>query len=346
MSEPSGYLAIDLGPSRLAAGVVSADGAVVLRDRVATPSRSVWPALTQLVRRVLAANPSDVVPVAAGVTCPGPIDRGTGAMKPVGLPVWHDFPLRRELAATTGLPVHVDTAGRGLALAEMWRGASSALPESERFLATLALGDDVDGALVAGGRLLDGLTNNLGQFGHLIVEPDGAPCPCGASGCLTAYAGARAIEAATGRELRRTPAAHIDNVGIMVGRACATIAAMFDVGEIVVGGAVAEVLGTPFFDALAREFEQRSRLHHLADMRVRGVASGQIGPLIAAAAVARSFHDATPSDVTAPGATAPDVTAAEVTADAQPDAGSHGAGAEGAASTGAGTDGAGAGGHD
>lgn len=293
MSEPSGYLAIDLGPSRLAAGVVDADGTIVLRDRVATPSRTVWPALTQLVRRVLAANPSDVVPVVAGVTCPGPIDRGTGAMKPVGMPMWHGFPLRRELAATTGLPVHVDTPGRGLALAELWRGASSELPESGRFLATLALGDDVDGALVVGGRLLDGLTHNLGQFGHLVVEPDGATCPCGASGCLTAYAGVRAIEAATGRELRRTPAAHVDNVGIMVGRACATIAAMFDVGEIVVGGVVAEVLGAPFFDALAREFEQRSRLHHLADMRVRGVTSGQIGPLIAAAAVARSFHEVT-----------------------------------------------------
>lgn len=296
MSDPSGYLAIDLGPSRLAAGVVSVDGAVVLRDRVATPPRNVWPALTQLVRRVLAANPSDIVPTIAGVTCPGPIDRGTGAMKPVGLPMWHDFPLRRELGATTGLPVYIDTAGRGLALAELWRGASSELPADERFLATLALGDDVDGALVAGGRLLDGLTRNLGQFGHLIVEPDGAPCPCGASGCLTAYAGVRAIEAATGRELRRTPAAHVDNVGIMVGRACATIAAMFDVGEIVVGGAVAEVLGAPFFEALAREFEQRSRLGRLADMRVRGVASGQVGPLIAAAAVARFSHAAMADD--------------------------------------------------
>ncbi len=300
MSDRRGYLAIDLGPSRLAAGVLSGDGDVVLRDRVATPPRNVWPALTQLVRRVIAANPSDVVPVVAGVTCPGPIDRGTGAMKPVGLPMWHDFPLRRELGATTGLPVFVDTAGRGLAWAELWRGASSELPEDERFLATLALGDDVDGALVAGGRLLDGLTHNLGQFGHLIVEPDGAPCPCGAFGCLTAYAGVRAIEAATGRELRRTPAAHVDNVGIMVGRACATIAAMFDVGEIVVGGAVAEVLGAPFFDALAREFEQRSRLGHLGDMRVRGVASGQVGPLIAAAAVARASHDVTLAETSAP----------------------------------------------
>ena len=108
----AGYLAIDLGPSRLAAGVVDQSGEVVVRDRLATPARNVWPALTQLVRRVMAANPTGVVPRTVGVTCPGPIDRLTGAMKPVGMPTWHDFPIRRELAAVTNLPVGIDTPGQ------------------------------------------------------------------------------------------------------------------------------------------------------------------------------------------------------------------------------------------
>lgn len=287
----AGYLAIDLAPSRLTAGVVDADGGVVLRDRVATPSRNVWPALTQLVKRVLAANPSNVEPKAVGVTCPGPIDHGVGAMKPVGMPMWHDFPLRRELGVVTGMPVHVDTAGRGLALAELWRGDTAQVAGADQHIATLSLGDEVDGALVASGALLSGLTNNLGQFGHLIVEPSGIPCLCGATGCLTAYAGARAIEAATGRELRRTPVARVETAGIMVARACASIAALFDVTDIVIGGLVPEVLGEPFFDALDREFDQRSGLSHLADIRIRGVGSRQIGPLLGAAAVARAVDD-------------------------------------------------------
>jgi glucokinase len=293
---PHGYLAIDLGPTRLTAGVIDPGGNVVLRDRVSTPSRNVWPALTQLVRRVLAANPTGVVPVAVGVTCPGPIDHGTGAMKPVGLPVWHDFPLRRELAAVTGLPVYVDTAGRGLARAELWRGEFAALdPEAQHF-ATLSIGDDVDGALVSGGIVQEGLTNNLGQFGHLIVEPDGAPCACGATGCLAGYASVRAIEASTGRELRRTPPARVNNIGTMVARACASMAALFDPAEIVIGGVVPEVLGPPFFEALAKEFDQRSGLGHLEHVRVRGVGSRQIGPLVGAAAVAHAQHEA-PSGV-------------------------------------------------
>lgn len=307
----AGFVAIDLGPTRLAAGIVDVDGQVVVRDRLATPARNVWPALTQLVKRVLAANPTDVTPDWAGVTCPGPIDRGTGAMKPIGMPTWHDFPLRRELASITGLPVDIETAGRGLALAELWQGEASVLPPAEQQFATLVLGDDADGALVVGGRLAEGLTGNLGQFGHLIVEPEGAPCVCGAVGCLAAYASARGIEASINRDLRRTPAAIVERTGIMVARACASIAALLDVADIVVGGLVPSVLGEPFFDALAKELDQRSGLAHLADLRVRGVGSAKVGPLVAAAAVARRAQelraDDTPLDE--PSAEHPVVTA-------------------------------------
>ncbi len=297
-----GYLAIDLGASRLAAGIVDLAGDVVVRDRVATPARNVWPALTQLVGRVLAANPGEVEPTVCGVTCPGPIDRGTGSMKPVGMPMWHDFPIRRELGASTGLPIELDTPGRGLALAELWLGDARELAAGDQHFATMVLGDDVDGGYVTGGRLVQGLTGNLGQFGHLVVEPEGTQCVCGALGCLTMYAGARGVEASTGRELRRTPAAIVERTGIMVARACATVAALLDVNEIVLGGVVPSVMGEPFFEALARELDQRSDLDHLERMRVRGVSPGRIGPLVAAAAVARQhvFADA-PSEAVTPG---------------------------------------------
>lgn len=283
----SGYLAIDLGPTRLSAGVLDANGDVMVRDRVATPARNVWPAVTRLVGRVLAANPSDVEPESVGLTCPGPIDRMTGSMKPVGMPIWHDFPLRRELAAATDLPIAIDTAGRAMALAEMWRGEMAAKPSSEQHFVTLVLGDDVDGAMVSSGRMVQGLTGNLGQFGHLIVEPDGAVCRCGAAGCLNAYAGAQAIEEETGRELRRTPDAIIERTGIMTARGCAALAAMADCTDIVIAGVVPSVLGERFFEALDREFEVRCGLDHLADLRIRGIGDGRIGPLLAAAAVAR-----------------------------------------------------------
>ncbi len=70
----------------------------------------------------------------------------------------------------------------------------------------------------------------------------------------------------------------------MVARACATLAAMLDVADIVIGGIVPSTLGEPFFEALERELDQRVGLSHLADLRVRGVA---LDPLVSAAAVAR-----------------------------------------------------------
>jgi hypothetical protein len=62
---------------------------------------------------------------------------------------------------------------------------------------------------------------------------------------------------------------------------------MLDVSEIVLGGIVPQTFGEPFFEAVAKEFEQRSGLRHLEQLRIRGVGSGRIGPLVAAAAVAR-----------------------------------------------------------
>lgn len=286
-----GYLAIDLGPSRSSVGVVDPEGVVMIRDRIPTPARNVWPAITGLARRVLAANPTDVRPVAIGVTCPGPIDRMTGAMKPPGLPTWHDFPIRRELAELTGLPVAIETSGRGLALAQAWLGPAFRSGHG----ATLVLGDTADGGLMIHGRLADGATGNLGQFGHIVVEPGGERCVCGASGCLAAYATTGAITASTGRDLRRTPDAIVERTGIMTARAIASLAAMLDVSDVIVGGVVPSVLGERFFDALEVELDQRSRLGHLAELLVHP--AGALGPLAAAAAVARTVApDGRPDD--------------------------------------------------
>ncbi len=73
------YLAIDVGHDRLAAGIVNDYGEVLVRDRVATPARDVWPALQRLIRRVVAARPEDAgALLACGVTCEGPIDKDDG----------------------------------------------------------------------------------------------------------------------------------------------------------------------------------------------------------------------------------------------------------------------------
>ena len=81
------YLAIDVGHDRLAAGIVNDYGEVLVRDRVATPARDVWPALQRLIRRVVAARPEDAgALLACGVTCEGPIDKDDGTVSPLHMP--------------------------------------------------------------------------------------------------------------------------------------------------------------------------------------------------------------------------------------------------------------------
>lgn len=288
---PEHYLAIDIGASRLAAGVVDAGGAVLVRDRVATPARHVWISLVRLIGRVLAAAPDDAEPTACGVSCSGPIDRETGAFTPAQVSAWAGFPLRAELEATTGLPVAIDQPGRALAAAECWCGVGRRMGN----FVTVVVGDTVDAGIVADGRLLDGRTGAVGQIGHLTVEPEGRQCICGALGCLDAYASSSAIETETNRPLARTPEAIIERAGVMLARAIASLAAMTDPEAVLIAGHVPSVYGAPLFAAIDRELEQRIRLTHLAGLRVVPFEGGPGASLVAAAAVARGRSAASPS---------------------------------------------------
>jgi glucokinase len=277
------YLAVDLGPTRLAAGIVDDTGTVLVRDRLPTPARHVWPALTALVGRVVAADPSGVAPSACGVAVPGPIDHEAGSIAATRLPSWSGFPLRDELAEVTGLAVHLETTGRAFVCGEVWRGRAVGV----RDVLGVVVNDVVDAGVIADGRLVGGVGRHAGAIGHVVVEPNGQRCICGDQGCLDAYAGAAAIEDETSRPLRRTPPATVERAGLMLGRAVASLAAIFDPTVVVIGGAVPAVFGAPFHEALVREVEQRSRLGHLAPMAVARASSTPGASLVGAAAVAR-----------------------------------------------------------
>ncbi|HWM18294.1 MAG TPA: ROK family protein [Ilumatobacteraceae bacterium] len=280
------YLAIDLSVTRLAAGVVDDAGKLIVRDRVATPSRHVWPTLARLVNRVIAAAPEGARPARCGVACPGPIDRVVGGTASALLPEWKGFPLREQLEEVAGIPVAIDSVGRAFASAEAWCGRGAGL----RDFVALLVGDSVDGGVVSAGRLLDGRTGNVGQVGHLVVEPEGRSCSCGGVGCLDAYVSARAIESETNRPLRRTPPAVIETTGILLARAVASLAAIVDTTRVFVAGSVPAALGQPLLDAMARELAVRSRLPHLNGLSVIPLPAGAGGPLVGAAAIARSTH--------------------------------------------------------
>lgn len=278
---PDLSLAIDIGGTKLAAGIVDATGAILVRDRVPTPARDVWPAVTRLVRRVLAASPEP--PVNCGIGCGGPMSPVDGTVSPLHIPSWRRFALRDYAEQLTGVPVVVDNDAKALALAEAWRGAAMGVND---FIGVV-VGTGVGGGIVSRGRLLQGRLGNAGHIGHIVVEPDGRPCRCGGFGCLEAYCSGVAIEAETGRAPQRASAVIQTRTGTLVGRALASVGALVDLRLAVVGGSVALGFGQAFFEAAQAELDARAKLSFTAGFRVVPAALGAEAPLVGAAALAR-----------------------------------------------------------
>lgn len=277
------YLAIDVGAAKLAAAIVSEQGEVLVRDRIATPQREVWAALSRLVLRVMAAAPTP--PVGCGVGCGGPMNPSEHTVTPLYIPTWRAFPLAAEVEELTQLPTVVDNNAKTVALGEAWCGAGAGLTD---FVAVV-MGAGVGGGIISGGQLLAGRLGNAGHVGHIVVEPDGRDCPCGGKGCLEAYCSGRAIEEETGRPPQRAPQSLVERTGILTGRALASLGAICDLKLAVIGGSVALGFGEPFFSAAQAELDGRARLAFIQGFKVVPAGLGQLAALVGAAALAR--HD-------------------------------------------------------
>ncbi len=283
-------VAIDIGGSKLAAALVTADGAIVSREQLRTPRATDGEALFRVVEDLVAVvltegrhyDLGEVV--TCGVGTGGPMTRGGETISPLNIPAWRGFPLRRRLAeidGLRGLPLAVDNDAKALALGEGWRGAARNEPD---FLA-MVVSTGVGGGIVLDGRLLDGREGNAGHIGHMIVEPAGRTCPCGARGCLEAEVSGSAIEAVTGAPAADAPIELVERAGELVGRAVASVANLLDLRLALVAGSVALGFGTPFFLAAQREIDRSARLEHSLGTRIMPAGLGADGPLVGAAAV-------------------------------------------------------------
>jgi glucokinase len=275
-------LAVDIGGTKLAAGLVDEQGQRIAFACAPTPPTADGDFLFSILMAVIDAVGGNGEVVACGVGCGGPMVAGGESVSPLHIPAWRDFPMRSRLAEATGLPTFVDNDAKALALAEGWRGAAAG--ETDFMGITVSTG--VGGGIVLEGRLLEGAGGNAGHIGHVVVEPEGRPCRCGGRGCLEAEASGPAIEAATGRPAAEAGPDVVERTGRLVGRAVASVANLLDLRLAVVGGSVALGFGAPFFAAAQSEVDARARLGFSCGTRVVPAALGSDGPLVGAAAVA------------------------------------------------------------
>ncbi len=283
----SAALAVDIGGTKMAAGVVSETGEVLERTETSTAgpetADALFGRLTDLIAELeLGPSGADRADIeACGVGCGGPMEPGGETVSPLNITPWRRFPLRSRLADHIGLPTWVDNDAKALALGEGWIGAAA----GHRDFLGMVVSTGVGGGIVVDGRLLDGAAGNAGHIGHVIVEPDGRMCACGARGCLEAEASGPSIAAATGRPPERADAATVERTGTLVGRAVGSVANLLDLRLAAVAGSVALGFGAPFFSAAQAELDRVCRIEFARGVRIVPGGLGPEGPLVGAAAV-------------------------------------------------------------
>ncbi len=280
-------LAIDVGGTKLAVGLVDPTGQLL--DRRQRPTPAYGPGGGDQLFDVLADLISEFGPFdrfqRCGIGCGGPMDRYGEHVSPLNIPAWRGYPLANRVRELTGLAVGLDNDAKALALAEGWVGAAVGC---SNYLA-MVVSTGVGGGIVVDGRLLAGANGNAGHIGHVIVEPDGQTLPGHVQGVLEGEASGTGIAFRTGNDAREADAAEIERTGRLVGRAVGSVVNLLDLERCLVGGSVALGFGAPFFDAAQIEMNRVCQLDHSRGVRLTPVGCGDEGPLVGAAAVAR-FH--------------------------------------------------------
>jgi glucokinase len=283
-SNSSGFLAIDIGGTKLAVGVVSTSGELLSRMQSQTPATDVWGALKNLIDAQMLQT--DVRLEACGVGCGGPMTLGGERVSPLNIPDWRGFGLRSAIESATGLKTYIANDAQALVLGEVWCGSAVGVSD----VIGMVVSTGVGGGIVSNNKLVTGHLGNAGHIGHVIVEPDGRLCECGAQGCLEAHVSGRSIEAITGKSSEYAPNEVKIEAGKLVGRALVSVGALMDLQLCVIGGSVALGFGDPFFHAVQHELDRSARLEFIRGMKVIPVGLGDAAPLIGAASLARSSY--------------------------------------------------------
>jgi glucokinase len=280
-------LAIDIGGSKIAVGLVTRNGELIDRTQFVVnaqdSSEELFDDLSRAVDAQLlrAVEHHGVRPSVVGVGSAGPITANVETISPLNIPQWRGFELRQRLETVTGLPVFGDGDAKALALAEGWLGAARGV---DNFMA-MVVSTGVGGGIVLNGQLLDGETGNAGHIGHVIVEPNGRRCTCGGRGCLEAEASGPAIEAITGRSPTQPTYEIMVRTGRLVGRGVASACNLLDLKLVVVGGSVALGFGATFFNAAQRTLDELCTIEFSRKARIVPTRLSDEGPLIGASAV-------------------------------------------------------------
>lgn len=183
---------MDIGGTKVAAGLVDANGEISSQVRVPMVSNSSAQeglnAVLSAITRVMPESEFGVRGI--GICAPGPLDPQTGViLNPPNLPCWRNFPLAESVQRRYSAPVKIDNDANAAALAETRWGAARGCRNV--FYATIGTG--IGTGFVFDGKIYHGRTGSAGEGGHVSIDYDGPICRCGKPGCIEILASGTAI---------------------------------------------------------------------------------------------------------------------------------------------------------
>jgi glucokinase len=190
---PTFAIGVDLGGTNLRIAAVDDSGTLLEKTttgtQVARGRDFVIDEMCEAIRATVTRFSSSTL-AGIGIGVPGIIDMATGMLRESpNLPGWHDYPVRDEIERRLGTKVILENDANSAALGEKWLGAARDYDD----MLMLTIGTGVGGGLVLQGRVWRGMRGMAGEPGHITVEPEGPPCPCGNRGCLEQLASATAV---------------------------------------------------------------------------------------------------------------------------------------------------------
>jgi glucokinase len=261
-------LAIDVGATKVAVGLVTLSGQVLARIDVNSKAGSIEElngSLANAIKKVMATP--DVVVVGAGIGSAGPIDNVKGTINPVNIPHWVDFSLVDFVREVSGLAsVRIIGDASALAYAEFVLGAGRGATN----LMGIVVSTGIGGGVVLNGAFHVGRTGNAGMIGHSVVVQGGNECACGQRGCVEAYSsgtnmakdfGADNFEAvaSAARSGDGAAVAAIEKGAAVLALGLLNAVALMDLDTIVVGGGVM-LADDVYWPILVKHFEKEMKV--------------------------------------------------------------------------------------
>ena len=310
---------IDLGGTKILAGVVSGDHRIMGRAKRTTPAKEGAPAILATViscvdEALTAAGVSRDVIAGAGIGSPGPLDVNAGVILFSANLNVRNFPIGPDVAKALDRPVIVRNDVRVGGYAEFRLGAGRGF----RDIIAVFVGTGIGGCLIRGGEIIAGATGNAGELGHMIIKAGGPRCGCGNRGCLEALASKTAIarrvdkavrnglqtvlgekmakkggrlksrdlaEAVASRDL--VALKEVQRAGHFLGIGLGSLINLLGPEIVIVGGGVAGALGDPYLEIVRASARTQAITDPQGKIGIDRAALGDDAGILGAALLAR-----------------------------------------------------------